>query len=345
MANNDWLDFPDFDVAAWRAQTASLTNKETATWKKPLWEGSPQAVQLPAKAIDAPTAGNPWAIAQSPAAAGEVVPMLMGGVQGIRFNAVQADASWLTGVHLDMVDVYIDADTVSLEGFDLQEMAQSGWTGHCTRRIAPLDLDAIQLHQQAVDSIGVRRWMVETGEERDLVLALANGLMQLELFNQKTNELDPAVEGCWDSVVWKCWVGANVLEGVAYLRAMRLVWDMWLKSHGLSSVSLWIDAVASNGQGEHTHRTDRLIPMTASTYAAVIGGADSIETMPHDAELGVASTEGQRWARNIQHLMREESGLHRVFDPMGGSGVVESWTASLVEMAWAAFEQTKMGTS
>ena len=46
---------------------------------------------------------------------------------------------------------------------------------------------------------------------------------------------------------------------------------------------------------------------------------------------GVASSEGKRWARNIQHLMREEAGLHRVFDPMGGSRVVEAWTVSLVD--------------
>ena len=51
--------------------------------------------------------------------------------------------------------------------------------------------------------------------------------------------------------------------------------------------------------------------------------------------------DGQRWARNIQHLMREESGLHRVFDPMGGSRVVEAWTGSLVEAAWAQYEHMK----
>jgi len=35
--------------------------------------------------------------------------------------------------------------------------------------------------------------------------------------------------------------------------------------------------------------------------------------------------------------MREESGLHRVCDPMGGSFVVESWKHAILDQAWKEY--------
>ena len=78
--------------------------------------------------------------------------------------------------------------------------------------------------------------------------------------------------------------------------------------------------------------------MTSAAYASAIGGTDSLEIVPHDAKDKQASADGKRWARNIQHLMREEAGLNRVFDPMGGSHVVEFWTSSLIESVWDTFK-------
>jgi hypothetical protein len=341
MAHNDWLDFPDFDVATWASQTASISTGSDANWKKLIWAEGANAIQLPARAIDSRESGNPWAITQTPARPSDVVSMLMGGVQGIRLNAAGADEAWLSDVHLEMVDVYIDADAISLEGFDLQAMAKAGWTGHCARRIHALDAEAFRSHVELTNGLNVRVWLVQTGIKTDYTNALADGLLQLERFRRLLKEQKGSGVKAWQSMVWKCHVGPHVLEGVACLRALRLVWDKWLESHGFDKVAIWIDAVASNESAQCEFATDRLIPMTASTYASVIGGADSIETVAHDAESETAAVDGQRWARNIQHLMREESGLHRVFDPMGGSRVVEAWTGSLVEAAWAQYEHMK----
>ena len=122
-------------------------------------------------------------------------------------------------------------------------------------------------------------------------------------------------------------------------RAMRILWQRWLKSRGQAPASIWLDALTYRPEVGEGLSTDRLIGMTSAAYASALGGPDSLEVLPHDSGDGMASSEGKRWARNIQHLMREEAGLHRVFDPMGGSRVVEAWTASLVEGAWDAFEK------
>ena len=58
--------------------------------------------------------------------------------------------------------------------------------------------------------------------------------------------------------------------------------------------------------------------MTSAAYASALGEPDSLEVLPHDSGEDLASSEGKTVGADIQHLMRE-SGLHRVFDPMGGA--------------------------
>jgi hypothetical protein len=46
----------------------------------------------------------------------------------------------------------------------------------------------------------------------------------------------------------------------------------------------------------------------------------------------------RRYARNISHLLREESGLHRVWDPLQGSHHAEAWSLLWEERAWDVFQ-------
>ena len=46
----------------------------------------------------------------------------------------------------------------------------------------------------------------------------------------------------------------------------------------------------------------------------------------------------RRMARNLHHLMLEESNLHRVADPAAGSGAIEALTDGLCEAVWSEFQ-------
>src|SRR5690606_31806680 len=83
------------------------------------------------------------------------------------------------------------------------------------------------------------------------------------------------------------------------------------------------------------------------TFAAALGGADSIATAafdglcgPEAAEvdgLGRGSELGRRLALNTQLILRDESGLDRSVDPAGGSHYVEALTDALARAAWQKF--------
>lgn len=345
MANNDWLDFPEFDVDRWRSETSGIRAKEVKLWEKPIWKQHVHAQDLPRRAIAPPEAGNPWSLTQSMAAKTEVLPALMGGAEGIRLAHSTCDPSWLEGVHLNMVHVYLDADATALHGFDLPALVAAGWKGNCTVRVAGTSDAVIRKHASACGNQGLRTWMVDTSNQADVMEALVNALHQCEaaIAQFEAAGLDAGQQ--FSAFVWKVLIGVHVLEGVAFLRAARRLWQRWLQARGLPDVPIWLDAQTVQPAIDGELKTDRLIGMTTAAYAAVVGGADSIEVIAHDHNGERASAEGNRWARNVQHLLREESGLHRVFDPMGGSNTLEAWTDSLTEGAWDQFEQRATPTS
>jgi methylmalonyl-CoA mutase len=74
--------------------------------------------------------------------------------------------------------------------------------------------------------------------------------------------------------------------------------------------------------------------VTAECTAAVLGGAQSVATLPFDSVSGSPDDLARRVARNTQIVLREESHLDAVADPAGGSWFVESLTEELARAAW-----------
>ena len=80
------VDFPAFDVARWEAEAARTPQRPQRRWYKPHWVPSARAVELPAKALATKAEGNRWSLTESIQQASEVMPALMGGADGIRFQ-------------------------------------------------------------------------------------------------------------------------------------------------------------------------------------------------------------------------------------------------------------------
>ena len=77
-----------------------------------------------------------------------------------------------------------------------------------------------------------------------------------------------------------------------------------------------------------------MLRSTVSTFAAGVGGADSLTVLPHDHAVGLPDGFARRIARNTQLILMEESGLHRVTDPAGGSWYVETLSDDYAVRAW-----------
>lgn len=135
---------------------------------------------------------------------------------------------------------------------------------------------------------------------------------------------------------------ADQFATICKFRAARMLWDRVLEACGVAgpkrrALRCW--AVTSEAMFVAKDPFVNLVRATAAAFAASAGGADSITVLPHDAALGLAGERGRRLARNISHLLADESHLGAVIDPAGGAWYVEDRTARLAEAAWERFRE------
>ena len=134
-------------------------------------------------------------------------------------------------------------------------------------------------------------------------------------------------------------MGRDFFAGIAKIRALRLLWAKIACASGMEDGSTRIHARSSWHEWAQKDPWANLLRGTVGSFAAVLGGADSIATRSFD-ELNSdgESALGRRLACNTQVLLREESYTDKVIDPAGGSYYVEQLSESLARSAWSHFQ-------
>jgi methylmalonyl-CoA mutase len=86
-----------------------------------------------------------------------------------------------------------------------------------------------------------------------------------------------------------------------------------------------------------------LLRNTVACYAAAVGGAEAITSVPFDYVIGLPDSLSRRIARNTVLILQEEGHLHRVVDPPGGSWYLDWLTDQVAEKAWGIFQEVERG--
>jgi methylmalonyl-CoA mutase len=133
-------------------------------------------------------------------------------------------------------------------------------------------------------------------------------------------------------------VDADVILSIAKLRALRLLWGRLQELCDVARTPLKVHAETSRRMLTRDELTDNLLRNTLAAFAAGVGGADSILVVPHTAAIGMADRNARALARNLQHLLMDESDLHSVADPGAGAGTIEALTDQLAARAWSEFQ-------
>jgi len=126
---------------------------------------------------------------------------------------------------------------------------------------------------------------------------------------------------------------------IAKFRAARRLWHRVAELSGVSELARGQvqHAVTSRPMMSKYDPYVNMLRTTVATFAAGVGGASSVTTLPFDAALGLPDPFSRRIARNTASLLVSESHVARVTDPAGGSYAVERLTDDLAEAAWAEF--------
>ncbi len=143
------------------------------------------------------------------------------------------------------------------------------------------------------------------------------------------------------AIEFRVTVNADQFLGIARLRALRRLW---------SRVGEVLDVpVEARGAIQHAVTSWRMVTRddpwvnllrgTIATFAAAVGGAEIITTLPFDTAQGLPNAFSRRMARNTQLVAAEESNLGRVEDPAGGSWYVETLTDDVAKAAWSRVQE------
>lgn len=134
-------------------------------------------------------------------------------------------------------------------------------------------------------------------------------------------------------------IGPSYFMEIAKFRAARMLWAniaaQFTEKKELQKTC--IHGVSSLYNKTIYDLHNNMLRNTTEAMSAAIGGADEISILPHDHILGKETEFGDRIARNVQLLLKEESHLDKVADPSGGSYYIENLTKSLAEHAWNCF--------
>jgi methylmalonyl-CoA mutase len=150
--------------------------------------------------------------------------------------------------------------------------------------------------------------------------------------------IDVATEADEDQVsrlVLEVPVGVEILTEVAKLRALRRVWTDVAAERELPP-TLRLLATCPSFPHTRLDAESNLLRATLAGFAAVTGGADVVELAPYRDD-----DEAARLTLNQMHLMRDESALDVVADPLAGAGVVEQLTAELSRAGRAELDRLR----
>ncbi len=172
---------------------------------------------------------------------------------------------------------------------------------------------------------------------QDIAFAMATAVTYLRAMTDADMESLAAAR----QILFSVSLGTHHFLAIGKLRALRRLWSRVLQACGIPGEMVPMHIHARTSKRVLTQRAPytNLLRNTAAVFAAAMGGADIITSVPFDAAMGLPSTFSRRIARNTTHILQDESHLNRVIDPPGGSWYLERLTDELAKKAWGIFQE------
>jgi methylmalonyl-CoA mutase len=150
---------------------------------------------------------------------------------------------------------------------------------------------------------------------------------------------DRSIESVIKSIAFSMPVGSKFLEDISKLKALRLLWFQITQAYGVKNYSphdLHLHARSEYLGNEKYQPHANVLKSTTAAMASIAGGCNSITVYPENEN----NTMMNRMARNISTILREESHIDKVADPVAGSYVIDAMVDKIAQAAWSNFQST-----
>jgi methylmalonyl-CoA mutase len=171
---------------------------------------------------------------------------------------------------------------------------------------------------------------------QDLAFAMGTAVTYLRAMTGAGLDVDAAAR----QILFSLSLGTHHFLAIAKLRAARRLWSRVVEACGGSPAAQAMRIHARVSKRVLTLRDPyvNLLRNTAACYAAALGGAEAITSVPFDSVAGLPDDQSRRIARNTVVILQEEAHLHRVVDAPGGSWFLDWLTDQVAEKAWPIFQ-------
>ena len=174
-------------------------------------------------------------------------------------------------------------------------------------------------------------------EAQEVACSLAAGVWYL----RELTEAGISIDAACDELEFTYAATADQFATMAKLRAARQCWSRIAEASGASPAARRQrqHAVTSRAMLTRYDPMVNVLRSTVAAFAAGVAGVDSQCVLPYDIAIGAPSEDSRRLARNISHILTQESRIGYVVDPARGSAYVAELTRSIAEKAWDLFQE------
>ncbi len=213
-----------------------------------------------------------------------------------------------------------------------------GSAEHMLERMSELTVDCAK-HYPNVQAVSVNTSVYHNAgasHAQEIAIALATGVEYLRALTAAGLDISAACR----QIIFTVTTDTEFFQNVAKLRSLRQLWAQVCHLCGAdeAAAKIKLQAVSSFRMLSQRDPWVNMLRSTIASCAGALGGAESIIASAYDQALGHPSTLGRRISRNTQLLLQDESSVHRIVDPAGGSYFIEQNTVELSTVAWNFFQ-------
>lgn len=203
----------------------------------------------------------------------------------------------------------------------------AAWTANHAPHVSAVAVDTAVYHEAGATAA------------QDIAFGLATAVDYLRAMTDGGLGVDAAA----NQILFRISLGTHHFLAIAKLRAARKLWSRVVEACGGSADAGGMHIHARLSRRVLTERDPHvnILRNTVAVFAAGLGGAEAITSVPFDSLAGEPSPLARRVARNTALILQEEAHLDRVIDPAGGSWFLDAITDELAQESWKVFQEVE----
>ena len=252
------------------------------------------------------------------------------GANVLYFNISTRSTDWNTvfkDIHIEYINIIVAFE----QGMELQSFIE--FIPESLKEHVSISIDPLRPHNiKPILQVGIK--LMVNGFHLEQIGANATDQLSTMLYYAESliEKIDP------NNISFEIGIGSNFFVELAKVRAIK-----WLWQHILLKNNKSIPKTTILGRMGWTNKSlkdpdTNILRQTTESISAISGGVSSI--LIHSSHTYSKETNNwfyKRLALNISHILKEESYLTKVNDPMRGAYLSEQMTLVMIRNCWSQF--------